>query len=629
MSKQRRNYLSIILLCVYSQLTAQVDTSIFVSKIRTFTTTEKRIERHKTWTALDTSITKNEIFHPMYAKYGIFQDQGVIGSAGQSLIFNYDRKLEYRFAQNPWEAYAFKPEERVFYNSKSPITDLTYTQGRNQLVFLKAKLAINVTPRWVFGADYLRITSLGNYVRQANGLYNTEVFSYYQSASGKYAVHGSLTWNLGFNEENGGLKSDSAFQALSGDNKRGTVRLNNSENGYRNRSFYLKQYFFYGKSNRLILKDDTINQFTSYGHFSHTFKANEEIYYLRVKGDTDLVLYPNSYFAKSSTTFDSIASQTVSNKFAYTLYNTDRKTELRYIELAATHQLINNSLVNQNRSYNNIVLEGTIEREIYASNGLWFKLHGAYAPLGYNQNDLKLSGDAGYKLPWFFIGGGLFNHLYTPDFTFKYYSTNQFIWNNENFNKTNISNWHVDLSTRLFKNNFRLTYNQNILDNWVYFDTDGEPTQSNKIALVQTLELNKTFRLWRFCFDNKLIYQKSSEDFIRLPELGAILRYYYEQKLFKKALNLQAGIDVFYNTAFYAQSYNPATRGFYLQNTRQIGNYPLLNVFVCGEIRHAVLFAVYEHLNQDWTNNTGYYASPGNPLGLSAFRMGIRWRMYN
>lgn len=629
MTKLVKTYISLLFLFACNQLQAQVDTTIFRSKIRTFTINEKQIDRHQSWKALDTSITKNEIFNPMYAKYGIFQDQGVIGSAAQSLIFNYDRKLDFRFAQNPWEDYFLKPEDRIYYNSKSPITDITYAQGRNQMIYLKAKLAINVTPRWSIGADYFRLTSLGNFVHQTNGSYNTQVFSYYQSANGKYAVHGSLTWNLGYNQENGGLKSDSAFQALSGDNKTGDPKLTASENGYRNRSFYLKQYFYYGKTNKLIQKDDTINQFISYGHFSHTLKANEEIYYLRVNGDSDLSVYPNRYFSTTANTFDSIASQTVSNRLAYTLYNTDRKNEMRYIELAATHQYINNSLVNVNKYYNNVILEGTVEREIYTNYGLWFKAQGAYAPLGYNQNDLKLSGDIGYKTPWASIYGGLFNHLYTPDFTFKYYSTNQFIWNNETFNKINISNWHVGLQTRLFRNNFRFTYNQNILANWVYFGTDATPTQSDKIALVQTFEVQKTFQLWKFFFDNKLIYQKSSEDFIRLPELGAILRYYVQQALFKKAMNLQVGFDVFYNTAFYAQAYNPATRGFYLQNTREIGNYPLINVFACGEIRHAVLFAVYEHLNQDWFKSTGYYASPSNPLALSSFRLGVRWRMYN
>jgi hypothetical protein len=275
------------------------------------------------------------------------------------------------------------------------------------------------------------------------------------------------------------------------------------------------------------------------------------------------------------------------------------------------------------------MLEGTIEREVMTNYGISFKGYGAYIPIGFNQNDLKLSGNLGFKTPLFRIEGGILNHLYTPDFTFIHFTSNQFSWNNAEFSKINVSNWNVGIETVQFKHNFKLSYHQNILANWVYFNTDATPTQSNKIALVQVLQLEKTFKLWHFYFENKILFQKSTEDYVRLPEMGLILRYYLQEVMFKKALKLQAGFNVFYNTAFYAQAYNPATRGFYLQNNRQIGDYPLLNVFICGEIRHAIIFASYEHLNQDWVSSTGFYSTPSHPLALTAFKVGVRWRMYN
>lgn len=625
--KQFFKYILFILSIVFSQnIFAQIDTSVFTSPITTFVISEKQIDRHQKWVILDTSITKNEIFHPMYAKYGFFQDMGNIGSAGQSLIFDANRNFGYRFTQNPWNSYFFKPEERIYYNSKSPITDITYVQGGVETVNLKVKLAINVTPRWMIGVDYHRLTSTGNFVRQRNGAYYTQAFTYYQSKNAKYAMLANLTWNLGYNEESGGLKSDSSFEALSGTNKTGNSNLSNSENGFRNRSFYLKQYFYYGKSSIEINKEDTIEKFVSYGHFSHTLKAEDEVYYLRVNGDSNSVIFPNGLI---KTFTDSVTSQTITNKFAYTLYNTDRKNEMRFVELAASHQFVNTDVQTNKRSFNNVIFEGTIEREVFKNYGISFRANGAYSPLGYNQNDLKLIGDINYKTPWLIFSGGIFNNLYTPDYTLTFFKSNQFNWDNQNFNKINVSNWHGSIETRTLKNNFKLTFNQNILANWVYFGTDATPKQSSNVALVQTIELQKVFKLWKFYFDNKILYQKSTEDFVRLPEFGAVLRYYFQQVLFKKALNLQFGFDAFYNTAFYAQAYNPATRGFYLQDQKQIGNYPLINVFLCGEIRHAVIFASYEHLNQDWFKSTGFYSTPNYPLPLSTLRIGVRWRMYN
>lgn len=609
-----------------NSINAQIDTTVFNSKYKTYTLTEKNIDKHNKWEVLDTSITKNEQFHPMYFRYGLFQDMGNIGSASQSLIFDGNRKFGYNFTQNPWSNYFFKPEERTYYNSKSPITDLTFVQGGNEMVYLKTKLGINITPRWSFGVDYFRLTSKGNFLRQTTGAYYTQAFTYYQSKNEKYALIGNLTWNLGYNEESGGLASDSSFEAISGNNKTGNVKLYSSENGFRNRSLYLKQYFYYGKSYTKIDKEDTLTKFISYGHFSHTLKMEEEIYYLKVNGDSNLAIYPNGLL---KTFNDSITSQIINNKFAYTLYNTDRKNEMRYVELAATHQFLNTDIQTNGRAYNNVFFEGKIERITYKNYGISLLGYAAYSPIGYTQNDLKLSGDIGYSTPWFNLSGGFFNNLYTPDFTFTHFNSSQFNWDNGNFNKTNVSNLHGSIETRVFKNNFKLSFNQNILANWVYFGTDAKPVQSNKIALVQTFELAKTFKLWKFNFENKLLYQKSSEEFVRLPEFGAILRYYFQQVMFQKALNLQIGVDVFYNTAFYAQAYNPATRGFYLQNNKLIGNYPLINVFVCGEIRHAIIFASYEHLNQDWFQSTGFYSTPNHPLALTTLRTGVRWRMYN
>lgn len=625
----KKFYKFILLLLCFSlrqSASAQIDTNIFKSKIITYTITEKQIDRNEKWLPLDTSITKNELFHPMYSKYGLFQDMGNIGSAGQSLIFDYNKSLGYKFTQNPWSAYFYKPEERVYYNSKQPITDINFTQGGVDMIYLKTKLAINITPRWMFGVDYFRLTSKGNFVRQKNSEYFTQAFTYYQSKTGKYALLANLTWNLGYNEESGGLSKDSSFESLSGGRKTGNVNLNTTENGFRNRSFYMKQYFYYGKSTTQFNKDDTTENFISYGHFSHTLKAEDEVYYLRVTNDSNLNIFPNGLIKAFN---DSVTSQTFTNKFAYTLYNTDRKNEMRFVEFAATHQFLNTDLQTNKRTYNNVVFEGTIEREVYKNYGFSFKAHGAYSPLGYNQNDIKLSGDIGYKTPWFNLSGGIFNHLYTPDFTFTYFNSTQFNWDNSNFNKINISNIHGSLQTRVFKHNFKFTFNQNILANWVYFGKEATPIQNNDIALVNTIEVQKTFQLWKFYFDNRIIYQKASENYIRLPEVGAILRYYFQQMMFQKALNLQLGVDVFYNTDFYAQAYNPATRGFYLQDKKLIGNYPLINVFVCGEIRHAVIFASYEHLNQDWVASKGFYSTPGNPLALTTFRLGIRWRMYN
>ena len=85
---------------------------------------------------------------------------------------------------------------------------------------------------------------------------------------------------------------------------------------------------------------------------------------------------------------------------------------------------------------------------------------------------------------------------------------------------------------------------------------------------------------------------------------------------------------MFYNSAYYGNSYNPATRFFTLQNATRIGNYPVIDPFFNGEIKRVAFFVKYEHVNQDWFNN-GFYYTPHYPISLRSLRFGIRWRFYD
>ena len=242
------------------------------------------------------------------------------------------------------------------------------------------------------------------------------------------------------------------------------------------------------------------------------------------------------------------------------------------MELAISHKYISVSQHDKQNSFNNVLLEGKIERQKFDNNSISFQAYGGYFATGYNQNDLKLSADASFRTTLFDVSGGLFNHLFRPDFTSNQFRSYSFIWDND-FLKTNISNWHVALHTRKFKNNFHFSFNQYLLANWVYYDKSMMPKQSSDVILMQQIEAHKLFKLWRFYFDNRIVYQKTNNDFIRLPEFSAILRYYFETPMFKNRVTLQLGTDIFYNTAYYGNAYNPATRSFYIQDEVKIGNY--------------------------------------------------------
>jgi len=244
---------------------------------------------------LDTNMNETEIFHPMYQKNVLFQDLGNIGTAGRSAIFSVHQPIGFNGVFNPYNTYFFAPQNARFYNTTKPFTELFYTQGSQELLFLKATHTQNILPRWNVGVDFQRISSEGFLLRQKTSHYNTQATTNYHSKDKRYYLLAAFTWNKGTLQENGGIVSDSSFEALSGSNKTVNVNLNFSQNQYRNRSAWVKQYYRFGTSNTVIQGDDTLYGFDPKSQISHTIKAEETSHVFINSGDSNLILLPNQF----------------------------------------------------------------------------------------------------------------------------------------------------------------------------------------------------------------------------------------------------------------------------------------------------------------------------------------------
>ena len=84
-----------------------------------------------------------------------------------------------------------------------------------------------------------------------------------------------------------------------------------------------------------------------------------------------------------------------------------------------------------------------------------------------------------------------------------------------------------------------------------------------------------------------------------------------------------------YNTAYYANAYNPALQMFYLQNDTKIGNYGYLDVFVKAKIIRSRL-TLLAKLTHVWGNAfTQYYLTPHYPSKDFGFSIGVSWRFHD
>ena len=607
---------------------AQVD-SVANTKYPSTFVTEHDIDRNLSPQYEDTVINHNEIYHPYYRNFGIFQDLGNIGTPGRSQFFTFNRPSEFALGFNPYEVFYKKAEDTRYYKTKLPYTDFNYTQGQRELLLLAAKFSYNLTPRLNMGVDYNRVTSQGFYPNQYTSSYFTKLFGSYHSKNNRYTLLGNLIWNRGVLDESGGIRSDSLFESLTGANKAAPTQLNNSQSRFKNSVIYAKQYFYLGKMEPQVLDEDTTYRLSKAGFIAHTFKYEKDNYYFdNPSGDTSSLLFPaNGGIDSTGIFYDSISSYSVLNRISYAYWTKSNSRQQSFVEFSMAHRFIEVQQMNEVRNFHNVIGEAKMERIPKSDNNIGIKLAGSYCFTGYNQNDFKVNSEIIYTSKKFNISGAFNNHLYTPDYTHVYYRSAPFNWNN-NYSKINVTHWRAALQTKQFRHNFNVSLNQYLIANWVYNGLQIAPEQSNKILVINTLEASKTFQASILYFEHKVWLQQANLDIVRLPNFGGFARYYLSGKIFKKVLELQAGAEVFYNTAFYGNAYHPSARVFHLQNQTQIGNYPMLDFFITGKVMTAIIYAKYEHANMDWIR-TGFYNTPHYPLPVRIFRLGMRLRLYN
>jgi hypothetical protein len=92
---------------------------------------------------------------------------------------------------------------------------------------------------------------------------------------------------------------------------------------------------------------------------------------------------------------------------------------------------------------------------------------------------------------------------------------------------------------------------------------------------------------------------------------------------------VQIGVDVQYNTAYYAPLLNPATGQFCVQDKVKVGNYPVMSAYANFYVKllHLRFFAQYQHLNASFMNYQ-YFTMPNYPLNPDVFRAGLAFHFY-
>jgi hypothetical protein len=549
---------------------------------------------------------------------------GNTGLAYNDFIYSYPFPFGFNYGRNYFRNYFYTPYSILFYNTRIPYTDLLYVFGSQREQFFKMTFSYNIKKNWNFSANFSAIKGTGFYIRQKSDDLFFCISSNYKARNNRYMLLASGAFNSIKTEENGGMINDSLFFA---GRTNYDPSLRDAKVFRLNKNVFVKQYFNLGHqlhdtmpvqvSSRFMLTsqfEDNASKFTDSNpksaYYKHIYydstKTNDSTYFLRLENELAWKRVDN---LKHRGILDMIGLG-FSLKHQY-VYVEQRELKIRQMDT----------------TFHNI-LAGAELSNLYSNHQWFWKFTATYGLKGYNKDDREWLGSItktfGDSLSRWSLNARI--KKYAPPFIYNAYASNHFKWENQfekSIENTIAANLHIhkyDVSLQVDFTNY---------SNVLYFDTIVIPRQYEGTIPVLSAVLIKNISFHNWHLDNHIRYQRVPDSsVIRVPEFILKHALYYENDLFKKALRLQIGVQLMYNTAYYANAYMPVTGQFYLQNQRKYGNYPIFDFFLNFKVKAVNAFFKIDHLNSGFSGNN-YMLTPHYIINQRAFRLGVSWKFWD
>lgn len=592
------------------------------------------LERDTTY--LDTSLTIDKEYSHNFLRRDLF---GLLAFPNEGQAYN---TLYYNLGQNsPYPEFGFKAKHFNFLEANqirygsvaTPVTELFFksTLGRGHSV--DSYFTLNLSPNLNLSIAYKGLRSEGKYINQLTSIGSFRFTASYNNASKRYYLNAHFTGQDALNEENGGITTIEDFESEDPD--------------FQNRQrlqVYLTDAESFLKAKRIFA--------------DHSFRINP------TQGDNNLYVshqlnYENKFFEYfQPTILSAVGTQSV-KRFGDAIVTSNLKDQTHYNKMynKAAVMYENNLLgkfqfyIDDYRSnfyYNRILIRDTdtissvLSRNINSVGGQYEywknKWHGKFllsrsiTAQSISNLEAKLNYDLNDDFQFVF---GYQNLSKLPNDNYNLYQSNfvNYNWSN-NFKNEKINVLSGSAVTPWFEASLQLS----ALTDYLYFENTAvdelqqivTPNQFGGTIKYLSLKLNKELTFGKFALNNTVLYQKVDQQqaVLNMPEFVTRNTIYYTNYFFHKALFLQSGVTLNYFTNYFANDYNPVIGEFFVQQNKQIGNYPNLDFFINAKIQRTRVYLKAEHFNAAYTGNN-YYSAPNNPYRDMTIRFGLIWNFFN
>ncbi|PSL42650.1 putative beta-barrel porin [Chitinophaga niastensis] len=591
---------------------------------------------------IDSSVTDFQLnFLKVPATYTTL---GNSGSAARNLIYSPLMKPGFDAGFHSYDVYANTHEGARFYYTTRPYTELQYLVGSKQEQVIQVTHTQNRTGRFNFAFDYRKVNAPG-YFRSQNTNHDTyRLTARYQSKNKRANTYFSFYYNKLNGGENGGVRNDS-FLTNPNYTQRKTIPVflgNTSSQSYgffgttipvktqyQETGLLIQQQYDWGKGDSIHVNDTTdIYRFDPVFRVQYTFNYQNNNYQF-IDTSPDTTFYTTHY------NLAFIPNDTISAKHVWKMISNDlsliqfpmRGNLGHFINIGARFESITGTFMDADINFTNLALHGEYRNK--TRNKKWdFSAKGEFYLVGQNMGDYSVAGMLRRHLSDL-LGDmklSFTNVNREPSYVYKYFNSSRDTWYNSNLAKENTT--QLQFATDNKKLQYSLAVNYFLFTNYTYFKDYYHSDQYTSLFNLLQVVFSKKITVKPFAWYIDLAFQQLHGNApLNVPAFWTRNRFAFEKKLYTN-LNLMTGIEVRYNTGYYADDYSPLTGQFIYQNKQKITyNFPDLAAFANFRIKSFSAYVRAENLNTFFSKNN--YTAPLYPYNNFDVRVGLRWWFIN
>lgn len=543
-------------------------------------------------------------------------------------FFQREFNSDFYFARS-FDAYWLTPSQIKYFNTTTPYSLLDYTQSENRLTHNETRFNVfisqNVNRKLNFEVIYNQTRSQGQYQNQLNKYHNIALVSSYNSNN--FLSHSNIIFNRLQGKENGGIDVDQPLDGPKTTDEFTTQITDDATNKLQNNTLFTVNEYRLGKTvdadslnpvEKFIPRVGFIHELEFSGNKRNFNKTNPETFFKNIF-DNDTLTHDSTKFSRLTNIFQIKFYEAPDRKYTFGKRAYIGNDQLWYAFSKARGYF-------PARQSNTFIGGGIFRNE----GRFWqWQADGRIYITGYRLGQTELNGfinkplKIGRDTTSLRIEGSL--KTLVPEYYDQYFYSNHFEWQN---NFSNINEMTIRSSIRSQEYKTTVGVNYSLIGNYIYNDTLALPAQAGSELLILSAYLNKDFSSDHWLVRTQFLAQKASnENYIHLPAFAGFLSINYIT-LWSKVLHTQFGIDTRYNTAFYADAYEPATARFYLQNSQKIGNFPFIDLHANLKLKRTRFFFILMNAASGFAGNN-YYVAPNYPYYRRTFRIGIAWSFYD